>query len=70
MEAGSLCCVSGLQAVGDKKAAAGTEPLASSVPQFYMTDVISRASKVMAKCARVRQEQGAARQSAQASVGL
>lgn len=36
-----------------KKAAAGGEPLATSIAQFYQTDAISRASKVMAKCIKV-----------------
>ena len=38
-----------------KKAAVGPEPLASGIAQFYQTDAISRASKVMAKCVRARQ---------------
>jgi hypothetical protein len=33
----------------------GPEPLASGIAQFYQTDAISRASKVMAKCVRARQ---------------
>ncbi len=37
-----------------KAAKAGAEPLATSIPQFYQTDAISRASKVMAKCIKVR----------------
>lgn len=36
-----------------KKAAASEAPLATSVAQFYQTDAISRASKVMAKCIKV-----------------
>lgn len=36
-----------------KKEAPSAEPLASSVAQFYQTDAISRASKVMAKCIKV-----------------
>lgn len=41
-------CSCPAQAVGDGKAAAGKEPLATSVAEFYMTDAISRASKVIA----------------------
>lgn len=37
-----------------KAAKAGAEPLATSIAQFYQTDAISRASKVMAKCIKVR----------------
>lgn len=37
-----------------KAAKASGEPLATSIPQFYQTDAISRASKVMAKCIKVR----------------
>ena len=36
-----------------KKAAASAAPLTTSVAQFYQTDAISRASKVMAKCIKV-----------------
>lgn len=36
-----------------KAAKAGAEPLATSIAQFYQTDAISRASKVMAKCIKV-----------------
>ena len=32
------------------------EPFMSSIKQFYQTDVISRASKTMARCVRARQE--------------
>lgn len=38
-----------------KAAKASGEPLATSIPQFYQTDAISRASKVMAKCIKARQ---------------
>ncbi|GAB4823947.1 hypothetical protein N2152v2_010993 [Parachlorella kessleri] len=60
------------KAVGGSKAAASKEPLRSSITQFYMTDVISRASKIMAKCVRTRQETqpDGLNQSAQASVGI
>ncbi|KAI3438458.1 hypothetical protein D9Q98_000887 [Chlorella vulgaris] len=42
-----------------RKASTGGEPLASSMPHFsafYQTDSISRASKVMAKCIKARQQ--------------
>lgn len=50
-----------LQAFAEKarKASTGGEPLASSMPHFsafYQTDSISRASKVMAKCIKARQQ--------------
>ena len=38
-----------------KKGAANGEALATSIAQFYQTDAISRASKVMAKCVKARQ---------------
>lgn len=59
-----------LQAVGDKKAAASKDPLGSSISEFYMTDAISRASKVMAKCVRAKQEAAQGQRSQQASVGI
>ncbi|KAL4444867.1 hypothetical protein ABPG77_003917 [Micractinium sp. CCAP 211/92] len=43
------------KAAGDKKGAAEGGPLASGIANFYQTDAISRASKVMAKCVRARQ---------------
>ncbi|KAL4425968.1 hypothetical protein ABPG75_009984 [Micractinium tetrahymenae] len=43
------------KAAGDRKAAADAAPLASAIANFYQTDAISRASKVMAKCVRARQ---------------
>jgi NADH dehydrogenase/NADH:ubiquinone oxidoreductase subunit G len=36
------------------------QPLKSPIDNFYMTDAISRASAVMAKCVQVRQGQYAA----------
>lgn len=45
------------QALGSKQSKALPDPLASSITEFYMTDSISRASKVMAKCVRARAEQ-------------
>lgn len=46
-----------LKALGSKQSKALPDPLASSITEFYMTDSISRASKVMAKCVRARAEQ-------------
>lgn len=34
----------------DKKASPAKDPFTSSVENFYMTDVISRSSQMMAKC--------------------
>lgn len=39
-----------------KKVAVLPAPLAGSVPEFFQTDAISRASRVMAKCVKARTE--------------
>lgn len=58
-----------VQAVAPSKGpAASKAPLSSGISEFYMTDAISRASKVMAKCIRTKAE--GQQQSAQASVGI
>ena len=41
--------------MGNSKAAAVPGSLASGIANFYQTDAISRASKVMAKCVRARE---------------
>ena len=46
-----------MQAFADragKKAAVSKEPFASSISNFYQTDVISRSSQTMAKCVQAR----------------
>ena len=46
------------QAAAERAKKAGGEALSAAVPhwsQFYQTDAISRASKVMAKCIKARQ---------------
>ncbi len=37
-----------------KKATVSKEPFASSIANFYQTDVISRSSQTMAKCVQAR----------------
>jgi hypothetical protein len=47
-----------LQAFAASKATPSSDPLTASIPHFshfYQTDAISRASKVMAKCVKARQ---------------
>ena len=53
-----LASPSQAQAFADrtKKSALQPEPLASGVAQFYQTDAISRASKVMARCIKAREQ--------------
>ena len=45
-----------IQALSEKTPQLSEEPLASSISNFYMTDVISRHSPVMAHCVKARKE--------------